>query len=93
MYQECLAIREKALGPEHPEVASSQYNIGLVFRLQVRVAEIAFVGVPYLFPQWDDHLVVGLYESVVTPSSKRVTVGGNNSTICFRNVNIIANKT
>lgn len=35
LYRECLDIREKVLGPEHPEVASCLYNIGLVFRLQV----------------------------------------------------------
>jgi tetratricopeptide (TPR) repeat protein len=34
-----LAIREKVLGPEHPDVAQSLNNLGELYRIQGRYAE------------------------------------------------------
>jgi len=39
LYQRALAIQEKLLGPEHPDVAMSLYNLALVCRYQGRYAE------------------------------------------------------
>jgi tetratricopeptide (TPR) repeat protein/predicted Ser/Thr protein kinase len=38
-YQQALALREKALGPEHPDVAGPRNNLGTVLREQGRHAE------------------------------------------------------
>ncbi|CAN0398781.1 unnamed protein product, partial [Laminaria digitata] len=38
LYKRSLAIREKALGPEHPDVAMSLNNLAELFRAQVRTA-------------------------------------------------------
>ncbi len=39
LYQRALAIREKALGPEHPQVAQSLENYAALLRKLVREAE------------------------------------------------------
>ena len=36
LYQRALAISEKALGPEHPDVAKSLNNLAELFRAQGR---------------------------------------------------------
>ena len=36
LYERSLAIREKALGPEHPDVAQSLNNLAGLLRAQVR---------------------------------------------------------
>jgi len=44
LFRRSLAIREKALGPEHPLVATSLGNLAVLYRAQVRhsVAEPLF---------------------------------------------------
>jgi len=37
-----LAIREKALGPDHPDVATSLNNLAELYRLQGRFAETSY---------------------------------------------------
>ncbi len=39
LYQRSLAIREKALGPEHPDVAKNLDNLALLYQAQGRYAE------------------------------------------------------
>ena len=39
MYKRALAISEKALGPEHPDVATSLNNLALLYQAQGRYAE------------------------------------------------------
>jgi tetratricopeptide (TPR) repeat protein len=39
--QQALAIREKALGPDHPDVASSLNNLAELYRKQGRYADAA----------------------------------------------------
>lgn len=39
-YARSLAIREKALGPNHPDVAQSLNNLGLLLKLQVGACRI-----------------------------------------------------
>ena len=39
LYERALAIREKALGPDHPDVATSLNNLPLLHRAQGRYAE------------------------------------------------------
>ena len=39
LYKRALAIGEKTLGPEHPEVATSLKNLRLLYRAQGRDAE------------------------------------------------------
>ena len=39
LYQRALAIREKALGPEHPDVANSLNNLAVLYRAQGKYAE------------------------------------------------------
>jgi tetratricopeptide (TPR) repeat protein len=39
LHKRALAIREKALGPEHPHVATSLDNLAVVYRSQGRIAE------------------------------------------------------
>jgi hypothetical protein len=39
LYQYSLAIREKALDPEHPEVAQSLNNLAEFYRAQVQYAK------------------------------------------------------
>ena len=39
LYKRTLAIREKALGPDHPDVALSLHNLALVYGAQGRTAE------------------------------------------------------
>ena len=34
LYERALAIREKALGPDHPDVAKSLNNLALLYRAQ-----------------------------------------------------------
>ena len=41
LYQRALAIREKALGPEHPDTATSLENYALLLRKTGRSAEAA----------------------------------------------------
>lgn len=38
LYNRSLAIREKALDPDHPDVATSLSNLALFLRAQVRAA-------------------------------------------------------
>jgi tetratricopeptide (TPR) repeat protein len=38
-YRRALALREKALGPEHPAVATSYYDLSLVFAGQGKTGE------------------------------------------------------
>ena len=40
MYERSLAIREKALGPDHPDVAQSLNNRAVLLEAQVRVVRI-----------------------------------------------------
>ena len=37
LYERSLAIREKVLGPDHPDVASSLNNLAMLLANQVRV--------------------------------------------------------
>ena len=37
LYERSLAIREKVLGPDHPDVASSLNNLAMLLNNQVRV--------------------------------------------------------
>jgi tetratricopeptide (TPR) repeat protein len=39
LYKRSLAIREKALGPNHPDVATSLNNMGLLYERQGQYAE------------------------------------------------------
>jgi serine/threonine-protein kinase len=39
MHERALALRQKALGPEHPEVANSLSNLASVLRHQGKLAE------------------------------------------------------
>ncbi len=39
LYQRALAIREKALGPEHPNVATSLNNLAVLYHTQGRYTE------------------------------------------------------
>ncbi len=39
LYRRALAIGEKALGPEHPDVATSLENLGRLYRAQGKAAE------------------------------------------------------
>ena len=39
LHKRALAIREKALGPEHPDVAVSLNNLAVVYRAQAKYAE------------------------------------------------------
>ena len=39
LLQRALQIREKALGPEHPDVATSLNNLAVLYRAQGRYAE------------------------------------------------------
>ncbi len=39
LYQRSLAIREKALGPEHPDVATSLNNLAVLYKTQGKYAE------------------------------------------------------
>ncbi len=39
LHKRALAIREKALGPYHPRVATSLNNLGLVYHAQGKYAE------------------------------------------------------
>ena len=39
LFKRSLAIREQALGPEHPDVAMSLNNLALLYRVQGRYAE------------------------------------------------------
>ncbi len=39
LYKRSLAIREKALGPDHPDVASSLNNLGSLYENQGRYAD------------------------------------------------------
>jgi tetratricopeptide (TPR) repeat protein len=39
LYQRSLAIREKALGPEHPDVAQSLNNLAALYKAQGQYAK------------------------------------------------------
>ena len=39
LYKRSLAIREKALGPDHPDVATSLNNLAELYRAQGRYAD------------------------------------------------------
>ena len=39
MYQKCLEIRTKVLGPDHPDTATTQNNIGVVLKNQGKYPE------------------------------------------------------
>jgi len=46
LYKRSLAIREKALGPEHPDVAASLNNLAELYRAQGKYAEAEVIGDP-----------------------------------------------
>ena len=41
MYEKALAIRVKSLGPDHPSVGDTQYNIALLLKRQGKRPEAA----------------------------------------------------
>ena len=40
LYKRSLAIKEKILGPEHPDVALSLYNLAYLYHNQARYVEV-----------------------------------------------------
>ena len=45
MYERLLAIREKAVGPDHPEVAAKLNNLAVLLKNQVRVESVEVCSV------------------------------------------------
>ncbi len=45
LYQRSLAIREKALGPEHPDVATSLENYAAILRQTARADQTLYTGI------------------------------------------------
>ena len=68
LYQRSLAIREKALGPEHPDVAQSLNNLALLYKAQGKHAEAEPL----------DQRALGIYEKALGPEHPDVATSLNN---------------
>ena len=68
------AIREKALGPEHPDVAASRNNLAELYQAQGRYAEAE--------PLYRRSLAI--WEKALGPEHPHVATGLNNLTVLYR---------
>ncbi len=74
LYKRSLAIREKALGPEHPNVAQSLNNLALLYDAQGKYAEAE--------PLYKRALAI--YEKVLGPEHPHVAASLNNLAELYR---------
>ena len=75
LYQRALAIREKVLGPEHPNVATSLNNLAALYYAQGKYAEVE--------PLYQRALAI--LEKVLGPEHPHVAVSLNNLALLYHN--------
>ena len=78
LYKRSLAIREKALGPEHPDVAYSLNNLAALYELQGRYAEAE--------PLYKRSLAIR--EKALGPDHPDVAVSLNNLAGLYRSIKV-----